>query len=525
MFFFNKDKSGPAVKKLQELADQCGRFETSAVIEFDPYKPVPINAARRSTLIIRNSQNKRDKLRSLIELTKDEGYFYRGILREGLRDFGEICAGGKPFTTRGVIDFDSIKVNFDGGAATEKELLDAARAAWFEAFYLVVPTADELAAQKEAARQQVAGNKERFVQLLLSGDVKSWNAIRKEDKSACDFSGTKLVGANLSNLSLQDVTFRTSYFDDANLSNSGFVNADVRSARFRNANLKGASIAAPTQFASCDFTGANLTDATIIGDLEHCIFDNANMSNADISGNGIHKASFIGTNLSGAKFHDSDLRDVDLSQAKNLSGALFHDCFYRSNSKWPADFLTHDPDHLKFRGKGADPLLLAELMSGASANVTDIDFDTFMNNLNKSVNVDRIKKSLSMLRAERFQLFSEIADDSVIGVVRSQTNQELVYSCMLDNSGSYFCCTQNLRACGGLRGFLCKHILVLIIGLVKAEQISAAKTHQWVLKSRAQEADLKKTVATDIFIRYKGVEAGEIDWRPTETLPEDYYAY
>jgi hypothetical protein len=162
-------------------------------------------------------------------------------------------------------------------------------------------------------------------------------------------------------------------------------------------------------------------------------------------------------------------------------------------------------------------------MSGAS--VSDIDFDTFMMQLNKSVNVDRIKKSMSMLRAERFQLFSEIADDSVVGVVRSQTNQELVYSCMVNSSGAYFCCTQNLRACGGLRGTLCKHILVLIIGLVKANQISAAKTHQWVLKTRAQEADLKKTIASEIFLRYKGVEAGEIDWRPTETLPEDYYAY
>jgi hypothetical protein len=27
------------------------------------------------------------------------------------------------------------------------------------------------------------------------------------------------------------------------------------------------------------------------------------------------------------------------------------------------------------------------------------------------------------------------------------------------------------------------------------------------------------------FLRYKGAEAGEIDWRPTETMPEDYYAY
>jgi hypothetical protein len=28
----------------------------------------------------------------------------------------------------------------------------------------------------------------------------------------------------------------------------------------------------------------------------------------------------------------------------------------------------------------------------------------------------------------------------------------------------------------------------------------------------------------EIFIRRKGAEAGEVDWRPTETVPEDYYA-
>jgi hypothetical protein len=27
-----------------------------------------------------------------------------------------------------------------------------------------------------------------------------------------------------------------------------------------------------------------------------------------------------------------------------------------------------------------------------------------------------------------------------------------------------------------------------------------------------------------IFLRYKGAEAGEVDWRPTETIPEDFYA-
>ena len=31
-------------------------------------------------------------------------------------------------------------------------------------------------------------------------------------------------------------------------------------------------------------------------------------------------------------------------------------------------------------------------------------------------------------------------------------------------------------------------------------------------------------LAAATFVRYKGAQAGEIDWRPTETIPEDYYA-
>ena len=52
-----------------------------------------------------------------------------------------------------------------------------------------------------------------------------------------------------------------------------------------------------------------------------------------------------------------------------------------------------------------------------------------------------------------------------MGVVKSQSSKDLVYSCRLAADGAFGCCTQNLRPCGGLRGALCKHLLVLIVGL------------------------------------------------------------
>lgn len=35
---------------------------------------------------------------------------------------------------------------------------------------------------------------------------------------------------------------------------------------------------------------------------------------------------------------------------------------------------------------------------------------------------------------------------------------------------------------------------------------------------------IDKDLMTKTFLRYKGAEEGEVDWRPIETTPEDYYA-
>jgi hypothetical protein len=129
-----------------------------------------------------------------------------------------------------------------------------------------------------------------------------------------------------------------------------------------------------------------------------------------------------------------------------------------------------------------------------------------------------------MLKAERFQLFADLKEDAIAGVVKSQTSNDLVYSCRLAADGSFGCCTQNLRHCGGLRGALCKHLLVLIIGLAKAGELDAATVNHWIELSRSRKPTLDEDAMSATFLRYKGAEAGEVDWRPTETIPEDFYA-
>jgi hypothetical protein len=153
-----------------------------------------------------------------------------------------------------------------------------------------------------------------------------------------------------------------------------------------------------------------------------------------------------------------------------------------------------------------------------------VDLKQFTAQLDRATGDGRMDKVTKMLRADRFQLFSEVADDHVTGVVKSQTDASLFYACKIDKSGRYMCCTQNLNVCGGLRGKPCKHLLVLMIGLVQADQADATLLSDWAKSAGGKKPVLDKDAMSATFVKYKGAEAGEIDWRPTETIPEDYYA-
>jgi hypothetical protein len=67
-------------------------------------------------------------------------------------------------------------------------------------------------------------------------------------------------------------------------------------------------------------------------------------------------------------------------------------------------------------------------------------------------------------------------------------------------------------------------LLVLIIGLVQAGELDPSTIDAWIAKTHDVKPELDKEIMGAIFIKYKGAEAGEVDWRPTETVPEDYYA-
>jgi hypothetical protein len=152
------------------------------------------------------------------------------------------------------------------------------------------------------------------------------------------------------------------------------------------------------------------------------------------------------------------------------------------------------------------------------------DIPKLIAQLDEATGDGRMGKVMKMLKAERFQLFSEVDDDHVTGVVKSQTDPSLFYACKLDDKGGFMCCTQNLNTCGGLRGKPCKHLLVLVVGLAQAGQATVETMAKWTRATKGKKPALDKEAMSATFVKYKGAEAGEIDWRPTETIPEDYYA-
>lgn len=142
----------------------------------------------------------------------------------------------------------------------------------------------------------------------------------------------------------------------------------------------------------------------------------------------------------------------------------------------------------------------------------------------------RIKRALDMLRKESMQLYADVDDNHVAGIVRSQTGYSDFYSTRLAADGRFSCCDSSLAWCMGMNGGVCKHLLALCLGLVQSGQLPAASARSWLAnaktgKSRSPGGESMQQLLADTILRFRAAEAGEVDWRPTETVPEDYYAY
>ncbi len=174
--------------------------------------------------------------------------------------------------------------------------------------------------------------------------------------------------------------------------------------------------------------------------------------------------------------------------------------------------------------KKAEKRQIAKIARKVAKEVGKVtDTVTFLKALTLRIDKSKINKATKMLKTSGFKLFHSVTKNNLIGVVKSQSDPDLIYACRVNAQGQYACCTQNLNICGGVRGSICKHLLVLLIGLVQAGKLDPAIIDSWISKTLDTKPELNKETMAAILFRYKGAEAGEVDWRPMQTVPEDYY--
>jgi uncharacterized protein YjbI with pentapeptide repeats len=317
--------------------------------------------------------------------------------------------------------------------------------------------------------------------VLRSGlaGVRKWNNLTTAASSEPDLTGADLSGGDLSGVNFRHVI------------------ADGVS--FAGARMAGAKLAS-AMFEAADFGGASLDGA----DLHDGFFKRASFAGADLTRADLRGANLLGADLTGAVLTDAD-----------LNGASFD-----GETKWPAGFVI--PAEVSWTGRGTDPRLSGKGKSAVAADVIGL-----ITRLNAVIDPKRMKRTMDMLKSGKNQLFSEVEPALVRGIVKSQRELDLVYSCVLTADGTYACCTPDLQLCMGLRGEPCKHILVLLIGLARAGELDPSTADRWVSAAKGKNHKWNKTTrnhVSDTLLRYKGVQAGEVDWRPTETIPEDFYA-
>lgn len=140
-----------------------------------------------------------------------------------------------------------------------------------------------------------------------------------QDLSNIDFTGFYLSDIKFNNSNLQNSIFSTSSyqlnFTDANLDSAKFIGGKLNNDRlpecmrcvFENANLKNADLS-HGNFNYLNMKGAN--------------FSNTNLSNSDLTTSRLQNAKFINSNIKNTKFHWSKLEGANFEK-NNVKNVMF----------------------------------------------------------------------------------------------------------------------------------------------------------------------------------------------------------
>ncbi|MHA1820171.1 MAG: hypothetical protein ACTSU2_15575 [Promethearchaeota archaeon] len=146
---------------------------------------------------------------------------------------------------------------------------------------------------------------------------------------------------------------------------------------------------------------------------------------------------------------------------------------------------------------------------------------------NKGTSIyNKVMRAISMFKSQKNLLYIMREEDSLQAVVKSQSHPEkLEYATYISQDGNFYCLSNNLRACGGLRGQICKHIILTIIAAIKNGDMEIKEALTWIKNSVNHRPAFKYDQASSLFGRYKRSLDGTLEWRPVEMFPEDFYAF
>ncbi|MBX9721825.1 MAG: pentapeptide repeat-containing protein [Candidatus Obscuribacterales bacterium] len=388
------------------------------------------------------------------------------------------------------------------------ELYRATKALWAAAF--ANASEDCKTYDPESIRNKLVATykrefKEKMLAKLISGTtgVAEWNSAATELRSefyTVYWTESELAGLDLRGAKMESMKLYGSNFTGADLRKASFDCSLLANANFQYARLEGALLDRVSA-DSADFSNASLVRASLkFADLRNC--------------------SFNRTDLAGAILNYSRLNGVDLSTAV-LTGTRFDCARYDESTNLPVNFCQWSK--MRWEGKSKDPYYIHVEQEISNAKVSD--FDEFIESLRLHVNQNQLESALKTLKTEVLQLFFERRATSMVCVLNNSRHSRVAHVCTLSKEGTYSCCTQDLNACRGLKGYICKHLLGLSIALTKTGELGLTDTLRWILACKLQKPKLEREFCAEVLLKYKGSAASEENWTRVETRPDEYISY
>lgn len=494
---------GPHLRELETIAKAAERIQTEVTFDLPDGSTVSVSIDAKSGSYSRVYVNTK-------HANSSRGAYVES-LAAALQDAAHTWG-------KGTLKVDEITVKSSKSPVGGKDLRRVVVAAWCEVCGIEPPAAPEAKAGKAGKPTKAQAQRaalDALLEDLRSGPegVARWNARSHEawgklGKDA-SFARSELTGARLDGIELHGLDFSLSTFNGASLRGADVVDATLDQASLVGADLTGAT------FAKTSMKGA---------DLRQTKLDGATLRDCDLSGDSkLSKASLVGAKLPGVKIV-SDAMDSVVLQDVDLCGTDLAGCRMYEGTKHTGTF----DGYTRFPPSWKPPagLVGPRDAKGMHKPAADASFDLgdFLARLKVTVGTSSYDKGKKLLARSRFKLFHQVDDEQMVAIVKSESDASLLYACILGAKG-YSCCTHNLNRCGGLGVGPCKHMMVMILGLAQAGAVDPLKVDAWVQASKKSAARFDKDAAAEVFLRYKGAEAGEIDWRPTETVPEDFYAF